>query len=232
MPTSNLDLYIVSGNIVIFSGEHSEKFKNDILHSSLTGHLAADASSTDSDELWSTYTKTVADLSWVTCSLDQTNTRSSEESLYTISLQAYGDVLSENDRQTLDHAFSVLKEQPKDSPSILALTTRFNAHTTTSYQDNKKGDTSEKKTSTGILLTFINHEKTVHTLRITIESGQYLDIGILNNPVLDTTNKDDFNTWLLSSTFDESTYEDLRVDVDAYLDNSITAEIIRIQDSR
>lgn len=170
MPYSTPDTYIVDGNITIFLGSHSETFKQDILYSSLLGHLVSNSHSIASDTWMSSYKKTMGPLFWVTKSTAQQLMKKQSASVLKFAEPALSGHLSIAELKGLTDAIGIIKNLPKDSDAIAALLNRIQL-------DN---DSQPSITTVCPLLTVVSANKTVISFRLVFDTSHSVDIAILD----------------------------------------------------
>lgn len=173
MPYSTADTYIVDGNITIFLGSHSETFKQDILHSSLLGHLISNAQSIASDAWLISYKKTLGTLFWVTKSTASQQLKKQSASILKFAKPTLSNHLSVAELTQLTDALGTIKKLPKDSDALAALLSRI-----------QLGNGSHPSTTTVCpLLTVVSANKTVLTFRPVFDTNHSVDIAILDEEI-------------------------------------------------
>ncbi|WP_223414895.1 MULTISPECIES: hypothetical protein [unclassified Pseudomonas] len=216
MDTSTFDVYLVNGNITIFCGTHSDKFKNDILNSSLYAELVATQRSGDREASWLTYTDIVSKFKWVINSRETQRTAFDNSSLLELLTQSAGSALPHNERQILTNAFSRLKKLARDSLAIKTIIDKLSAN----------GSAAAGGTHT--LLNIVRKDKTLLTLQLSFKTPTVIDIDILDKPVLKSINDGKTNIRLLRSSLDELQYNEVRNTVINKLGKKISTDLLHI----
>ncbi|WP_095052913.1 hypothetical protein [Pseudomonas sp. Irchel s3b2] len=167
---STPDTYIVDGTITIFLGSHSETFKQDILYSSLLGHLTSNSHSIASNTWMSTYKKTLGTLFWVTKSTATQLIKKQSASILKFAEPTLSAHLSTAELKELTVALGIIKNFPKNSDAIAALLNRIQL-------DN---DSQPSITTVCPLLTVISANKTVISFRLVFDTSHPVDLAILD----------------------------------------------------
>ena len=221
MPNSIFDICLVSGNITIFCGTHTQQFKDDILNSSLYAELSAKNQSDDRDISWSTYSGTVQKLCWIV------NTRATQRSdfirssLLDLVKDSASNYLTNNEQKALTSAFSTLQELPPDSLAVKTLINKLQINASAS-------SASGKAVSTAILLTIVRQDKAVITLQIAFEATKGIAIEILDRPELIAVENGKNNIRLLRSLLDGHRYSQVRDTVIEKLGSKIATELLHV----
>ncbi|RON15200.1 hypothetical protein [Pseudomonas frederiksbergensis] len=200
MPYSTPDTYIVDGNITIFLGSHSEIFKQDILHSSLLGHLISNSHSIASDAWMSSYKKTLESLSWITRSTAQQLMKKQSMSILKFAKPALSGHLSTAELKELSDVLGIIKNLPKDSDAIAALLNRIQI-------DN---DRQPSITTVCPLLTVISANKTVISFRLVFDTSHPVDLAILDEELSQKVVLDGPQTTQWSAYLAEEKYASVR----------------------
>ena len=216
MDTSTFDLYLVNGNITIFCGIHTDKFKNDILNSSLYAELLATQRRGDREALWLTYTELVSQFKWVINSRETQRTVFDNSSLLKRLTQSAGSALPHNEQPIVTTAFSRIKKLERDSLIINTFIEKLNAN----------GAAATGRTHA--LLNIVRKDKTVLTLQLSFETAKVIDIDILDKPVLKSINDGKTNIRLLRSSLNELQYNEVRETVINKLGNKIITDLLHI----
>jgi hypothetical protein len=222
MKKTAIDTWLINGNITIFCGSHTDRFKNDILASSLLGELVASQKSRNREISWLIYTDTVQKTGWIVNSRASQQLKFENCSLLNIIEQSAGSALPQDERQALANAFAQLTKLQPDSPAIRAIVEKLQSHATAS---NTNTDTLA---STTALLTIIRNDKTVVTLQVAFETAHGIAIDILDQAVVSAINNRQTNSWLLCSSLDERHYNLVRDDVLKKLGRNLETRLIHI----
>ncbi|MNN13484.1 hypothetical protein D3C81_1265190 [compost metagenome] len=216
METSAFDSYLVSGNITIFVGSHTDNYKKDILASSLLAELVAGQQSNDRIVSWPTYTDTLKKVGWILNSRSSQRIEFINSSLFDVIDESVGSALSQDNRKELANAFSQIAALSNDSPAYKEIVEKL--------QKNAKANTA----SSAALLTIVRNDKTVVTLQVTFETAEALATNILNLPVLNAITDRKTNVWMVCSALDARHYNDVRSEVLKKLGRKIETEILHI----
>lgn len=217
METSAFDSYLVSGNITIFVGSHTDNYKKDILASSLLAELVAGQQSNDRIASWPTYTDTLKKVGWILNSRSSQRIEFINSSLFDVIDESVGSALSQDNRKELANAFSQIAALSNDSTAYKEIVEKL--------QKNAKANTA----SSAALLTIVRNDKTVVTLQMTFETAEALATNILNLPVLNAITDRKTNVWMVCSALDARHYNDVRSEVLKKLGRKIETEILHIQ---
>ncbi|MDN4547865.1 MULTISPECIES: hypothetical protein [unclassified Pseudomonas] len=217
MKTSAFDSYLVSGNITIFVGSHTDNFKKDILASSLLAELVAEQQSNDRIASLPTYTDTLKKVGWILNSRSSQRIEFINSSLFDVIDESVGSALSQDNRKELANAFSQIAALSNDSTAYKEIVEKL--------QKNAKANTA----SSAALLTIVRNDKTVVTLQMTFETAEALATNILNLPVLNAITDRKTNVWMVCSALDARHYNDVRSEVLKKLGRKIETEILHIQ---
>ncbi|WP_408599611.1 hypothetical protein [Pseudomonas sp. PLMAX] len=221
MNKPSLDIYIVNGNITIFCGTHSDRFKNDILNSSLFSALVAAKPGTDREKSWSTYTDTLGKLFWVVNSRNTQRLEFKNKSLLDIVDQGADGDLPNLERQALADAFSALTKLQSDSLPVKNFVAKLQANTSTATN-------SDVSVSTTAILTIVCNNKSAITLQTAFRTAHPIAIDLLDRPELTSINNGTNNFRLMRCLLDEHRYNGISAKIQDKLVKKIEAELLHI----
>lgn len=216
MDTSTFDTYLVNGNITIFCGIHTDKFKSDILNSSLYAELVATQRRGDREALWITYTDIVSKFKWVINSRETQRRAFDNSSLLKLLTQSAGAALPQDEQHIVANAFSQIKKLERGSLAINTIIDKLDSN----------GSASAGETHT--LLNIVRKDKTVLTLQLSFKTPKVIDIDILDKPLLKSVNDEKTNIRLLRSSLNELQYNEVRETVINKLGNKISTDLLPI----
>jgi hypothetical protein len=223
-----VDIYLVSGNITLFCGSHTEQFKSDILNSSLYAELLAARKSNDRDLSWTTYSDTLTKLKWVINSRVAERSEFNNSSLLELVTESADSYLPAYEHQAIVDAFSTLKELPADSLAIETLLNKLKVNAAVSG-DRKIAPLASVPVTTAMLLTIVRQDKTVLTLQIAFNTTAGIAIDLLEEPVLKAIKNAKNNVRLLRSSLDKTQYEQIRDTVITKLGSKIKTELLYVE---
>lgn len=223
------DVYLTNGNIAIFCGSHSDKFKNDILHLSLYSQLVAEKKSNNPESMRTIYTDMLGKMGWIINTRENQYIEFGTSNLFTILEQTAGQILPTYERQALTSAFSALKKLPRDSLPIRTIFNKLQANVSVVSEDTKSPPAEKPLLTAFALLTIVRNDKTVVTLQISFETTNVFDIDILDQPILKSGQEGNINFWSFSSSLDESEYNKNRDIVIKKLGGKIATDLVHIR---
>jgi hypothetical protein len=215
MPNSTADTYIIDGNISIFIGSHSKTFKQDILYSSLLGHLVSNANSIASDVWLTSYKKNMGTLFWVTKSTANQLLRKQPASILKFAKPTLSNHFSATELKQITDALDAIKTLPKDSDALAALLNRIQ----------HSNDSQPSANTVCPLLTVISANKTVISLRPVFDTSHSVDITILDEELAqkEVLNGPQISQWLTYLV--EEKYASVRNKVIEKLGSKITTHL-------
>lgn len=222
------DAYLTNGSITLFSGVHTDSFKNDILHSTLYANLLATRGGNDQEVWWQSYTKTLNDLYYPLISREVQHLKFYKKRLLNIVAQGAGSALSEKEQQALSSVFSELETLPADSSAIEAIINRLQANAPDGTGDMAGTHKSNKPVSTATLLTIVRNDKTLLTLQISFNASDGITPDIFSQPVLTTIKDGKNNIRLLRNSLDELKYSEIRESIIKKLGNKLQTGLLHL----
>lgn len=223
------DLYLVTGNITLFCGKHSDAFKTDLLHSSLYSHMLAAKSASNRELLWSTYNNTLAKIGWSQNSNTYKRVEQPVSSLLNIIKGTTQHLISDTERQSLACSFSQLANLPRDSSAIQLYLKRLHANST-NKQDADTRPTSVKKTpwNSSMTVTIIRENGTIITTLVAFQATAMDELEILNGAPVKLTLDSKNNIMVSSSFLDETNYRTFRQAITGKVQNKLDTELVHI----
>lgn len=170
MPYCTSDTYIVDGNITIFLGPHTQTFKQDILYSSLLGHLLSNSHSITSDAWLNAYKKTLGTFFWVTQNATHQLLKKQSASILKFAKPTLSTGLSVNELNQLTLCLAMIKNLPKNSDALTALLSRVQL----------RNDSHASVTTVCPLLTIVSANKTVTSFRPLFDTSHSVDMTVLD----------------------------------------------------
>jgi len=220
MTNSIMDAYIVDGNITLFFGSHSNSFKQDILNSSLLGHLAANTKNEIASDVWfASYRKILGSIFWTTKSHANQNQVVKSASLLKIAKLSLASYLTPAQLVQLAECITFIGKLPKDSGILSALLNRV-----------QSTDQSESRATTTIcpMLTIICEDKTVVSTDIHLEIAEPVGVSFLEEevPLKQILGALQLSQWV--THLGESNYADMRNSVIGKLGNKINTRMFHL----
>ncbi|WP_433738442.1 hypothetical protein [Pseudomonas putida] len=229
METSIYDIYLISGNIIVFCGNHTKTFKNDVLNSSLLGELVSTSKhQNDREQLLSNYVTTVGRLGWIEKSREFRHYDFSAKSLLQVIESVTGSTLSKEEKQALLNAFLQLKKLSSQSPVIQLILDRLQANAFTPCIENTCFPSTKKTIATSTRLTIVRNNASIITLQAAFKTADAISIDILDQPVLNAIKDGKSNMWLLVSSLDEREYDKVRATVIKKIGNRIHTDLLHV----
>lgn len=219
MDQPTFDIYLVNGNVTIFCGAHADKFKSDILNSSLYAELVTTQQTNDAENSWLTYTDILSKFKWITNSKGSQRKEFDNARLLSLLFQSADKALPNAEREILTRVFSQIKRLESDS---LAITT---------FLDKLNTNASVATGGTHALLTIVRKDKALLSLQISFETAGVIDIDILDKPVLTAIDDKKNNVRILRSSLDELKYSEVRDTIIKKLGSKIDTALLHIPTS-
>lgn len=224
-----IDLYLVTGNITVFCGQHSDTFKTDILQSSLYSHLLAAKSASNREILWSTYTQTLGKIAWTQNSNTLKQIDYAPNSLLNIITGSIQHLISATEQQSLASSFLQLAKLPRDALAVQLYLKRIQANSTNKPGANDKPTLAKKAPlNSSITVTIVRENKTVITALVAFQATTTDELDVLDGapvkPVKDSKN----NIMVWSSCLDESKYCTFRQAITGKVNNKLDSELAHI----
>lgn len=223
-----IDIYLVSGNITVFFGQHTEAFKKDILHTSLCGHLLSQKLN-DGLTSWSTYTGTLKKLDWIGSGSELKFLKFENSSLLNIIDLCAGKTLKTNERAILDTILIKLARLPGDAPAAKSITNRFELNASDVTYTTGSRPPFKQSYATSFALTIVFDNKKVATLQVSFKTDDLIGLDILTNPTLKALDEV-YNSRLLLSTINEHRYNTRRAQIAKKLGDKTLTELLHITD--
>jgi hypothetical protein len=223
-----IDIYLVSGNITVFFGQHTEAFKKDILHTSLCGHLLSQKLN-DGLTSWSTYTGTLKKLDWIGSSSELKFLKFENSSLLNIIDLCTGKTLKTNERAILDTILIKLARLPSDVPAAKSITNRLELNASDVSYTTGSRSPFKQSYATSVTLTIVFDNKKVATLQVSFKTDDLIGLDILTNPTLKALDEV-YNSRLLISTINEHRYNTRRAQIAKKLGDKMLTELLHITD--
>lgn len=226
-PPTLADLYLVSGNIVFFSGPHSPLFKQDLLHSSLISDLVTRKNTPAPKVFWPAYTDMLGKMHWIVNHRETFHADFGTSSLVSIIERNTASVLSTEDLRAFRLAVSQL-DLPSESPACRAFEKRLCSNAYSATKAEECSSTSAGSVQTAALLTFVRKDKTILTIEVSFETSSTKGFEILDQPLLKIVENEKINIRMFISTMDEQKYAAIRDTITTKLGNKIGTELIHM----
>ncbi|QXH62549.1 hypothetical protein [Pseudomonas azerbaijanorientalis] len=223
-----VDIHLVSGNITVFCGPHTQQFKSDVLNSSLYVELLAARASNDRDISWTTYSNTLTKLGWVINSRVPERSEFNKSSLLGLVTESIDSYLPAYDHQALVDAFSKLTALPADSLAVETLINKLKVNAAVT-DDQKITSLTNTAVPTAMLLTIVRQDEAILTLQIAFTTTVGIAIDLLDQPVLKATKSTKNNIRLLRCSLDKTRYEQIRDTVITKLGSKIKTELLHVE---
>lgn len=224
MPNSILDTYIVDGNITLFFGPHSNRFKQDILNSSLLGHLVANSKNCIASDSWfSAYRKILGSIFWTTKSHASQKPIVKWVSLLTLAELGLSNYLTSAQLKQLAECLVRIKELPEGSAVLSAVLNRVQS----TVQNNNRATTTICP-----VLTIVCEDKMVISTAIHLEIAEPVGIKFLteNLPLKKILGAVQMSQWV--TYLGEDDYADVRNIVIQKLGNKIELKLFHLDPAK
>ncbi|MGH8387829.1 MAG: hypothetical protein ACRESJ_20470 [Pseudomonas sp.] len=208
------DTYLVSGNITVFCGRHTETFKKDILSSGLCAELTATLRGNDRESSWAAYVDISNKIRGPMSSRTFQRFEFRRANLLKIVEASAESNLPTYERQALASAFSQIKHLQSDSPITKAFLDKLRINSSST------GDTAT-------LLTIVRADKAVVTLQVAFNTD-VMTLDVLDQPLLNATEDGKTNIRLLRNSLDERKYSLIRDEIIKKLGNEIETKLLHI----
>ncbi|TVT83835.1 hypothetical protein [Pseudomonas sp. H3(2019)] len=219
------DIYVADGNITLFYGSHSERFKKDTLYSSLLAQLVANSTP---NTWFASYKKTLSTLFWSLNSFGNRRIKKEPSSVLTLAKIGLSSALREEQLQQLGNAFSIIKQLPDDSPIVKAILNKIQRENVPSANPGNPVAAERTTFTISTLLTIVCKNKTTLSLHISFKSYSAVDITILDQVISQRTILDDPETFLWSTSLLEDKYETVRNQVTGKLGSTVDTHLFHI----